>query len=104
MLLMLFLCNVPFQINVFMSHMSNYGNDRLALYTFESVIKFLHCWTNLKVLSAPPSKLAEKYFHMFPEEADPVWGVSYRIHRVSTGCTLYQSYKWYSGHTRGEQS
>lgn len=64
------------QINVFMSHMSNYGNDRLALYTFESVIKFLHCWTNLRVFSAPPLQLAEKYFQMFPEETDPVWGVS----------------------------
>lgn len=56
--------------------MSNYGNDRLALYTFESVIKFLRCWTNLKLLSAPPLTLAEKYFSMYPEEADPVWGVS----------------------------
>ncbi len=56
--------------------MSNYGNDRLALYTFESVIKFLHCWTNLRVTSAPPLQLAQKYFQMFPEETDPVWGVS----------------------------
>lgn len=61
-------------INVFMSHMSNYGNDRLALYTFESVIKFIHCWTNLKLTSVPPLKLAEKYFKMFPEEMDPIWG------------------------------
>lgn len=61
-------------INIFMSHMSNYGNDRLALYTFESVIKFLRCWTNLKLLSAPPLTLAEKYFSLYPEEADPVWG------------------------------
>ncbi|XP_075233561.1 N-deacetylase and N-sulfotransferase sfl [Lycorma delicatula] len=61
-------------INVFMSHMSNYGNDRLALYTFESVIKFLRCWTNLKLSSAPPLQLAEKYFQMYPDEADPVWG------------------------------
>ncbi|XP_024083430.1 bifunctional heparan sulfate N-deacetylase/N-sulfotransferase isoform X2 [Cimex lectularius] len=61
-------------INIFMSHMSNYGNDRLALYTFESVIKFLRCWTNLKLTSAPPLALAEKYFNMYPEEADPVWG------------------------------
>lgn len=59
-----------------MSHMSNYGNDRLALYTFESVIKFLQCWTNLRLASAPPLQLAQKYFQMFPEETDPVWGVS----------------------------
>ena len=69
-------CKLYLQINIFMSHMSNYGNDRLALYTFESVIKFLRCWTNLKLLSAPPLTLAEKYFSLYPEEADPVWGVS----------------------------
>ena len=59
-----------------MTHMSNYGNDRLALYTFESVIKFIQCWTNLRLLSAPPLQLGEKYFQMYPEEIDPVWGVS----------------------------
>ncbi|KAK6621633.1 hypothetical protein RUM43_006861 [Polyplax serrata] len=61
-------------INIFMTHMSNYGNDRLALYTFESVIKFIQCWTNLRLSSAPPVQLAEKYFQMYPEEVDPVWG------------------------------
>jgi hypothetical protein len=65
-----------FQINIFMTHMSNYGNDRLALYTFESVIKFLRCWTNLRLSSATPILLAEKYFKLYPEEKDPVWGVS----------------------------
>lgn len=61
-------------INIFMTHMSNYGNDRLALYTFESVIKFLQCWTNIRLSSAPPLQLAETYFKLHPEEADPVWG------------------------------
>lgn len=59
-----------------MTHMSNYGNDRLALYTFESVIKFIQCWTNLRLSSAPPLQLAERYFQLYPEESDPVWGVS----------------------------
>lgn len=59
-----------------MTHMSNYGNDRLALYTFESVIKFIQCWTNLRLSSAPPLLLGERYFQLYPEEADPVWGVS----------------------------
>lgn len=58
-----------------MTHMSNYGNDRLALYTFESVIKFLQCWTNIKLSSAPPLQLAETYFKLYPGESDPVWGV-----------------------------
>ncbi|XP_038122096.1 bifunctional heparan sulfate N-deacetylase/N-sulfotransferase [Culex quinquefasciatus] len=61
-------------INIFMTHMSNYGSDRLALYTFESVIKFLRCWTNLKLTSAPPLLLGETYFKLHPDETDPVWG------------------------------
>lgn len=64
------------QISIFMTHMSNYGNDRLALYTFESVIKFLQCWTNIRLSSAPPLQLAENYFKLHPEETDPIWGVS----------------------------
>ena len=59
-----------------MTHMSNYGNDRLALYTFESVIKFIQCWTNLRLSSAPSLQLGERYFQLYPDEADPVWGVS----------------------------
>ncbi|XP_050422570.1 bifunctional heparan sulfate N-deacetylase/N-sulfotransferase [Adelges cooleyi] len=61
-------------INVFMSHMSNYGSDRLALYTFESVFRFIRCWTNLKLQSSGPLQLADKYFKMYPEEVDPIWG------------------------------
>lgn len=61
-------------INIFMTHMSNYGSDRLALYTFESVIKFLRCWTNIKISSAAPQQLAEIYFKLHPDEIDPVWG------------------------------
>lgn len=61
-------------INVFMTHMSNYGNDRLALYTFESVVKFLRCWTNVRLASAPPLQLANKYFQLRPDELNPLWG------------------------------
>lgn len=61
-------------INVFMTHMSNYGNDRLALYTFESVVKFLRCWTNVRLASAPPLALADKYFQLRPDELSPLWG------------------------------
>ncbi|XP_035228174.1 bifunctional heparan sulfate N-deacetylase/N-sulfotransferase-like [Stegodyphus dumicola] len=60
-------------VNVFMTHLSNYGNDRLALYTFESVIKFVQCWTNLQLITLPPLQLADKYFQTYPEESDPVW-------------------------------
>ncbi|XP_050052149.1 bifunctional heparan sulfate N-deacetylase/N-sulfotransferase isoform X1 [Dermacentor andersoni] len=60
-------------INIFMTHLSNYGNDRLSLYTFETVLKFIKCWTNLKLSTIPPLQLAEKYFQMYPDETDPIW-------------------------------
>ncbi|CAH1996483.1 unnamed protein product [Acanthoscelides obtectus] len=68
-------------INIFMTHMSNYGNDRLGLYTFESVIKFIQCWTNIKLSTAPPLQLAENYFKLYPGESDPVWGNPCDDHR-----------------------
>lgn len=71
----LFFCILFAQINVFMTHMSNYGNDRLALYTFESVVKFLRCWTSVRLSSAPPLRLAYKYFQLRPDELSPLWGV-----------------------------
>ncbi|XP_016109996.1 bifunctional heparan sulfate N-deacetylase/N-sulfotransferase 2-like [Sinocyclocheilus grahami] len=61
------------QISIFMTHLSNYGNDRLGLYTFESLVKFVQCWTNLQLQTLPPMELAEKYFQIFPEEMDPLW-------------------------------
>lgn len=60
-------------INVFMTHLSNYGNDRLALYTFDSVFKFISCWTNLQLATLPPVPLASTYFNIHPEESNPVW-------------------------------
>ncbi|XP_038060079.1 bifunctional heparan sulfate N-deacetylase/N-sulfotransferase 4-like isoform X2 [Patiria miniata] len=60
-------------INVYMTHMTNYGSDRLALYTFDNVVNFVQKWTNLKLKAESPLDLAIKYFDMFPEEQDPVW-------------------------------
>lgn len=68
-----------------MTHMSNYGNDRLALYTFEAATKFLQCWTNLQFQSIPAVQLAEKYFRMYPEETDPIWGVNLNSITVCLG-------------------
>uniref|UniRef100_A0A674P823 [heparan sulfate]-glucosamine N-sulfotransferase n=1 Tax=Takifugu rubripes TaxID=31033 RepID=A0A674P823_TAKRU len=72
----LFLTVLLNPISIFMTHLSNYGNDRLGLYTFESLVKFVQCWTNLKLQTLPPVQLADKYFHIFPEERDPLWQVS----------------------------
>ena len=61
-----------------MTHLSNYGSDRLAIYTFDRVIKFVKCWTNLQLLYVEPEKMADKYFKLYPEELEPVWLVSGR--------------------------
>lgn len=60
-------------INIYMTHMGNYANDRLALYTFESVIKFIKCWTNLEFKQVTPLELGIKYFEMYPEDKEPLW-------------------------------
>ncbi|XP_055331918.1 bifunctional heparan sulfate N-deacetylase/N-sulfotransferase-like [Paramacrobiotus metropolitanus] len=69
-LFMTFLYN---PINIYMTHLSNYANDRLALYTFENLFQFIGKWTNLELRSAPPLEMAKLYFHMFPGDVDPVW-------------------------------
>ncbi|CAL8367413.1 bifunctional heparan sulfate N-deacetylase/N-sulfotransferase 2 [Gadus morhua] len=69
----LFLTVLLNPISIFMTHLSNYGNDRLGLYTFESLVKFVQCWTNLRLQTLPPIQLAEKYFQIFPQERDPLW-------------------------------
>lgn len=63
------------QISIFMTHLSNYGNDRLGLYTFVHLASFLHSWTNLELHTLPPLQLAHKYFQLFPEQRNPVWQV-----------------------------
>ncbi|XP_067046227.1 bifunctional heparan sulfate N-deacetylase/N-sulfotransferase-like isoform X2 [Acropora muricata] len=60
-------------VSVFMTHFSNYGNDRLALLLFDSLTKYLMCWTNLKLSCEHPTDLAERYFKMYPNEEDPIW-------------------------------
>ena len=59
-----------------MTHLSNYGNDRLALYTFENVIEFVEKSTNLRLISVKPAELASIYFDMYPPEREAVWRVS----------------------------
>ncbi|XP_038652160.1 bifunctional heparan sulfate N-deacetylase/N-sulfotransferase 1b [Scyliorhinus canicula] len=69
----LFLTVLLNPISIFMTHLSNYGNDRLGLYTFKNLISFVQCWTNLKLQTLPPVQLAQKYFQLFPGEKDPLW-------------------------------
>uniref|UniRef100_A0A4X1T838 Bifunctional heparan sulfate N-deacetylase/N-sulfotransferase 1 n=2 Tax=Sus scrofa TaxID=9823 RepID=A0A4X1T838_PIG len=69
----LFLTVLLNPISIFMTHLSNYGNDRLGLYTFKHLARFLHSWTNLRLQTLPPVQLAQKYFQIFSEEKDPLW-------------------------------
>ncbi|XP_012510524.1 PREDICTED: bifunctional heparan sulfate N-deacetylase/N-sulfotransferase 4 [Propithecus coquereli] len=69
----LFLTILLNPISIFMTHLSNYGNDRLGLYTFANLANFVQSWTNLKLQTLPPVQLAHKYFELFPEQKDPLW-------------------------------
>ncbi|XP_039702839.1 bifunctional heparan sulfate N-deacetylase/N-sulfotransferase 3-like [Pteropus medius] len=60
-------------ISIFMTHLSNYGNDRLGLYTFVNLANFVQSWTNLRLQTLPPAQLAHKYFELFPDQKDPLW-------------------------------
>jgi len=65
------------QFNIFMTHLSNYGNDRLGIYTFDRAIKFVQCWTNLRLVYEHPTTVARKYFELYPEEKIPLWMVGF---------------------------
>ncbi|XP_039702848.1 bifunctional heparan sulfate N-deacetylase/N-sulfotransferase 4-like [Pteropus medius] len=69
----LFLTILLNPISVFMTHLSNYGNDRLGPYTFVHLADFVHSCTNLRLQTLPPVQLARKYFELFPEQRDPLW-------------------------------
>ncbi|XP_017264253.1 bifunctional heparan sulfate N-deacetylase/N-sulfotransferase 4 [Kryptolebias marmoratus] len=69
----LFLTVLLNPISIFMTHLSNYGNDRLGLYTFVHLASFLRSWTNLRLHTLPPLQLAHKYFQLFPEQRNPLW-------------------------------
>lgn len=71
-----------------MTHLSNYGNDRLGLYTFVHLASFVHSWTNLKLHTLPPLQLAHKYFQLFPEQRNPLWQVCIQGY-LSTSMVLH---------------
>lgn len=59
-----------------MTHMTNYGNDQLALYAISRLVNFVHRWTNLELKYASPIELADIYFNLFPKDKVPIWLVS----------------------------
>jgi hypothetical protein len=61
------------QVLVFMTHMTNYANDRLALFVFEKLFNFIGEWTNIKFKALPPVEMARKYFEIYPQDKEPLW-------------------------------
>ena len=61
------------RFNIFMTHIQNYGNDRLALRMFGTLFNYLYAHTNLKLRQLKPRELAKKYFQMYPAEREPMW-------------------------------
>ncbi|PAA91429.1 hypothetical protein BOX15_Mlig029830g3, partial [Macrostomum lignano] len=62
-------------ICVFMTHMPNYANDRLAYYVFDGLFNFLTCHTNIRLRWADPQRLATLYFNSAhrEERQAPLW-------------------------------
>ncbi|CAI2350539.1 unnamed protein product [Caenorhabditis sp. 36 PRJEB53466] len=60
-------------ISIFMTHQQNYAHDRLALYTFENLFRFLKCWTNIRLKWQSPVDSARMYFEKFADEKTPLW-------------------------------
>ncbi|KAM3726828.1 Bifunctional heparan sulfate N-deacetylase/N-sulfotransferase [Dirofilaria immitis] len=61
----------PFSI--FMTHQQNYANDRLGIFSFERVVNFIKCWTNLHLRWVEPTRIASAYFTRYAAEKVPVW-------------------------------
>ena len=60
-------------VNIFMTHFTNYANDRIALFLFRHLFEYIAKWTNLELKALTPLKTAEKYFELFKEDKMPVW-------------------------------
>ncbi|CAF0820411.1 unnamed protein product [Brachionus calyciflorus] len=61
------------RINIFMTHMTNYANDRLGIYVFKNLFNYINEWTNIKFKYLPPLNLGHKYFELYPKESEPLW-------------------------------
>ena len=84
-----------------MTHMTNYGNDQLALYTIRRLVDFVYRWTNLELKYASPLELADIYFKLFPQDKSPVWLVSCRWTMILLWSSMDGSTTAMSGGLRG---
>lgn len=58
-----------------MTHQQNYANDRLGSFTFMNLVRFIKCWTNLKLKFTLPEDLSQKYFQKFYNERKLIYTV-----------------------------
>uniref|UniRef100_A0A914LVG9 Heparan sulphate-N-deacetylase domain-containing protein n=1 Tax=Meloidogyne incognita TaxID=6306 RepID=A0A914LVG9_MELIC len=56
------------KFSIFMTHQQNFANDRLGSFTFSNLIKFVKCWTNLKLKWIEPVEMTKRYFEKFKSE------------------------------------
>jgi hypothetical protein len=61
------------QVLIYMTHMTNYGSDRIALFLFRNLFDYVKEWTNIELRSLEPLEIAKKYFELYPNEIDPLW-------------------------------
>lgn len=69
-----------------MTHQQNFAHDRLALYTFDNLVRFIRCWTNIRLLWQSPVESAKMYFSLMPQEKLPVWSVRFNIIFTFANC------------------
>ena len=60
-------------VAIYMTHIGNYGADRLALFAFRNLLHFVATNTNLRLVAASPIEMAKYHFSIFPEQIMPMW-------------------------------
>lgn len=61
------------RINIFMTHMTNFANDRLGIFVFKNLFKYFKQKTNIKFIFKLPTQLAIDYFNYNRDEIEPIW-------------------------------
>ncbi|CAK5066344.1 unnamed protein product [Meloidogyne enterolobii] len=84
------------KFSIFMTHQQNFANDRLGSFTFLNLIKFVQCWTNLKLKWIEPVEMAKRYFEKFKSEETLLYTNfctdkrHIRMLPVTTSCNKFQ--------------
>lgn len=77
-----------------MTHQQNYANDRLGSYAFVNLVKFIKCWTNLKLRWIEPKKMAEYYFKKNSQEKTLFYTVSIIKFPINFTIWTFRIFAW----------